>query len=469
MSRPYVWDTDQSGATDGQAQLWDDALGMWIPGDVAASGPSGGIDLVGAKLAELTPDDAVIWLPANLADITVSASAGDRAVILTASAAWENDVVCEPSPWFHNGAWHMLYTAGWASGAIGYATATDPFGTWTKHPTPVIGDGHGGMAGFTSHHSVYVEGDTIYALYPDGPPGVGGDLVVATASIDDPTTFTTVGTLLAATGAIAGIVNTALFKRGDSDYVLMFEAHATSGPQWQIGYAEGTSPTGSFTINTFPLPTLQIGTGVYGGPDLSRQDDGTWTMLYHASTTSSSVPTAIYRATSPDLTTWTPDGAAFIDRVVNPPEVDQVADAWYLVTPARAVMFWSGMDNVAEEGSILASRIVTGDPQWFDGNVWQTEWPAVGEVTDAELAAAVANVPEQARDAVAAMFAAGTQTGISYAYNDGADSFSSTVTATGDASDLSSRYQPLVMVTGGVPELVYDSNNNLIMVEVPNP
>lgn len=39
----------------------------------------------------------------------------------------------------------------------------------------------------------------------------------------------------------------------------------------------------------------------------------------------------------------------------------------------------------------------------------------------------------------------------------------------GTANDLTTRFQPLVQVLGGVPELVYDSSDNLQMVEVPNP
>lgn len=37
------------------------------------------------------------------------------------------------------------------------------------------------------------------------------------------------------------------------------------------------------------------------------------------------------------------------------------------------------------------------------------------------------------------------------------------------AGDLTTRWQPAVMVVGGVPELVYDSFDQLVMVEVPNP
>jgi hypothetical protein len=48
--------------------------------------------------------------------------------------------------------------------------------------------------------------------------------------------------------------------------------------------------------------------------------------------------------------------------------------------------------------------------------------------TQIELDAAVAGVPEQAQDAVAAMIAAGTQTGLTATYNDAAGTFSFTVT-----------------------------------------
>lgn len=71
---------------------------------------------------------------------------------------------------------------------------------------------------------------------------------------------------------------------------------------------------------------------------------------------------------------------------------------------------------------------------------------------DTELAAAVAAVPEQAQDATAAMFAGGSHTGISFAYNDAAGTLSAT--ASGGASLTPTYAQPTIreVVSGSAPD-----------------
>lgn len=273
----------------------------------------------------------------------------------------------EPAPWFANGACHMLYTGGWEQAALGYATALRATGPWTKHPVAVIGNGAGGMPGPTAHHNVYVEGQTVYAYYPDQING--GNLRVATASVSAPTVWTTVGTALATTAIATGIVNTSLVRRGSSDYVLMFESRSTAGPMWQIGYATGATPLGPFTVQAFPLSTLSQGdaTAMYGGPFLV-QENGGWTLVYHAAPTST-LPTRIYRATSTDLVTWAKESVPVIPRTT--PDRDQTAD-FALVGASSAGPFtalFDEMDNVIPAGRIVALTAAPGSVQ-YDGTGW---------------------------------------------------------------------------------------------------
>jgi hypothetical protein len=307
-------------------------------------------------------------LSACPSDLFIPTDPAARRVVLSASLPWEAGSVQEPAVWFHNGAWHMYYTGGWNSAAIGYATAPNPQGPWTKTRGPVLGAGAAGVAAPTAHHSVYVEAGTIHLLYPSAIDG--GNLMVATAAAAAPTVLTPRGIAMSAGGPVVGITNTDVFKRGEGDYVLMFDGRGTSGPVWQTGVATGTSPLGPFTLGRFSLPTLSRGDGtaIYGGPQLRRQGS-TWVLFYHASTTST-LPTDIYRATSTDLVNWTQDPKVFVRRTL-PVEVDQSADLCMAANPdgGPSYAFWDGMDNPNARGSILMGvpRAVIAQ---FDGSQW---------------------------------------------------------------------------------------------------
>lgn len=302
-------------------------------------------------------------------DLLFSGSTSARKVVLSPTLSWEQGCVQEPSVWYYGGAWHMTYTGGWGNAGIGYATAPNPQGPWTKNPTPVLGLGYGGMALNVSAHMEFCEDGTVYSYYPSQPGG--GDLMVATASATSPASFTTQGVALMHTSAVAAIVNSHLYRRGPGDYVLTFESKAvTAWPQWQIGYATGTSPLGPFTVQTFPLPTLSRGdsTAMYGGPWITKQDD-LWVLYYHASKTQN-LPTDIYRATSPDLVTWSPTAVPLIRRTLAV-EVDQVADFTMAANPSGGprYAFWSAQDNVKPSGYIVMAvpRMPTLQ---YDGGQW---------------------------------------------------------------------------------------------------
>jgi hypothetical protein len=78
----------------------------------------------------------------------------------------------------------------------------------------------------------------------------------------------------------------------------------------------------------------------------------------------------------------------------------------------------------------------------------------------------IAGLDEQIRDVVATALVAGT--GITLTVSDAGD----TITITGvnqvtRASDLTTAYAPLIGVVNGVPDLVFDAVDDLVLTEVP--
>jgi len=279
-------------------------------------------------------------------------------VILTPTLSTEETAVQEPSPYYDASTdtlW-MFYSGGWASPSLHLASCSgdaDPSDSanWTKHGR-VLGQGVGGVAGPVVHSTVYVESGTVYVYAPDAVNG--GNLQCYSCLLADlpAPTWTLHGTVLAPSGSATGLVNASVVKAGAGDYRMMVES--STATQWQTGYATGTSPTGPFTMNTFPVTGLQIGSGTFGGPWLDGAA-GAWRLRYHASTTSN-IPTSIYEATSTDLINWTRAPAPLIVRT-NASEVDQVADYASATSTFGATAFWDGMDNPHSAGVILASTV----------------------------------------------------------------------------------------------------------------
>lgn len=272
---------------------------------------------------------------AVLAAPAVPATAGQSAVVLRPTLAWEHGAVQEPSVWQAGGKWLMLYTGGWERAALGLAVANRASGPWRKHGAPVLGLGHGGWSGPIAHANVYVESGTLYAYFPSHVDG--GNLVVATAPLSDPSRWTTRGGAMAATPAAFGLVNTWLVKAAPHHYALMFESRGRQ-TWWQQGLATGNSPLGPFRIRAYPLPSLQRAPGaMYGGPSVTgRLHD--WTIWYHAARNpGATLPTDIYTARSTDLIHW--HNVRLV--VEHQAPADQAAD----MDVVGSASFWSIMHN----------------------------------------------------------------------------------------------------------------------------
>jgi hypothetical protein len=324
-------------------------------------------------------DTAALWLSTCLTDAQTPPGPARRQVAIAPTLAWEQNVVQEPSVWYHNGRWHMIHTGGSSSPGLGYAWAINPRGPWTKHTGPVLGQGTGGLAGGTYHTNVYVEGSTAYCYFPD--LAAGGMLKVATADLSDPTTWTIVGTVMDLPPNSSEFGNTFLVKEG-STYYLFYECEYSNN--WQIGIATATSPTGTFTSIQLPLNTLwpESRSSNVGGMWVAKEN-GQWVMWYHRGPQASvggPLPTEIHRATSTDMINWTPldNGRPVLTRE-SPQDVDQVADPFLVEAENVWYLFWEGFDNTAGDAAatIFASPLSPALKQW-DG----TAWTSTGMLTD---------------------------------------------------------------------------------------
>lgn len=328
-------------------------------------------------------DTSVLWLSTSHKDMRLSQSSGDKKYILQPSVTWEGLALQEPSVFTYNGLWWMFYTGGNAGAQYqGLAYASNPQGPWTKVAgNPVLGNGAGGQSGTVFHTNVYIEAGTLYCYYPD--PSNNGKWALATCpltSLPAPT-WTLVGDVFTVLSPITGVQgNSFVFKRGTGDYVFMYEANWLN---YQMGVATGTSPSGPFTHQAIPIPTLRptfynnnlVSLAIQnGGPFLFRDPDGTYVLYYHAGPNGR--PTAGYRAFSTDLVNWTIDlnGQPFLRRTTNQ-EIDQTSDLSVVQAPNGGqswACFWSALENVPSfVGGIMYAPLLPV-LKWFDGNQWVT-------------------------------------------------------------------------------------------------
>src|SRR5690242_1565338 len=69
-------------------------------------------------------DSRPLWLSNNVKDLRVSAAPSDRSTVLAPTLSWEGTAVQEPSVFYANGVYNMLYTGNVSTNAgIGWATA----------------------------------------------------------------------------------------------------------------------------------------------------------------------------------------------------------------------------------------------------------------------------------------------------------------------------------------------------------
>ncbi len=321
-----------------------------------------------AYVAGEVTDDNVLGYSPFWKHARVSESPLDRTPVIVPAGGTEGSFVQEPNVWADDTTIHMIYSGG-NSGSIYLHHASCPIDAdptipdnWTKSGV-VIGNGEGGEAGTALHAGIYIEDGTIYCYYTTA----AGDLDVATASVDDPTTYTHVGTVLTLAESTASILvaNAFVVKLDEGDYRLYWEGGGAL-PLWQIGTARGASPTDEFTFEAFPLDGLSFNPGYSTNSNpFIVEEDGHYTMWLHGAwgrnQRGSGTPTVGYAATSDDGLNWTLlDGGQQTVRLAHRYEVDQVADFTLLEVAGEKYAFWSANNRNNGTGRIMATHVRRG-------------------------------------------------------------------------------------------------------------
>lgn len=282
------------------------------------------------------PDSSTLWLSNSLKHVMPSQTINKRTIIMEADQMFEGTVCQEPSVEYFNGLYHMYYTGNTASTAqLGYATAKYPTGPWTKHG-PVLGMGLGGESASCPHGFLYCEGDDMYYYYVGNSDET---IRVAKANKATPTVWTKIGVVLQDIYALSFQWGNPCVIKENGKYKMLIEG-AVGNNSWQIGYAEGDTPTSLFThqqAQLISLRNMKLASNVSGntkpstsGPWLHKEGDE-FILYYHQAVVADGVgaalPTDGYRAVSRDLIQWDllDEGNSFFMRET-PVEVDQIAD-----------------------------------------------------------------------------------------------------------------------------------------------
>lgn len=268
----------------------------------------------------------------------------DRVPVLVPTEAWEQGALQEPSVYTDGTQWYMIYSGGWSTEGLGWATAPTIDGPWTKQGKLLS---NGVWIG-SGRSAILYEGSVLYVYYNNGT-----DLSVCSGA--SPASLGASTTAFTASGTVAQIQNTSVINDGGT-YKMMFEGKDGSGSLWVMGYATATAAIGPYTTNTFPLPTLQMNGGSASGPWLTK-NGSTYSLWYHASILNgANLPNDIFHATSTDLINWTPELIPKVRRT-HRFEVDQAADPFVVTDPGSNVsyLFWDAVDNTSSAGYIMRS------------------------------------------------------------------------------------------------------------------
>jgi hypothetical protein len=280
--------------------------------------------------------------------ITVENNRSGRTVIAEATQAWEDDSgtgggpgISEVGVYYDGQIWHVVYTGGIVTQAVGYATMESPMGPLDKHLTdPIFGDGNGGVAGTCARPSLYYESGVLHLFFSKG-----GSIYHAEGNLTpgSPVTFGAAAVIRTPVGTASGWENHCVTKSG-STYHMIAESKVSSAGNWKLGHLTASSLTGTWTVQDFPVTGLNIGSGGdanASGPWLKYDIDGdsTYHLWYHA--TLQGVD-QIFRATSADCVTWTLTPVPVI-QAESLDEQFQIADVWLETDGKDWYAWWEGV------------------------------------------------------------------------------------------------------------------------------
>jgi hypothetical protein len=254
---------------------------------------------------------------------------------ITPTQAWEDGITYEFRPYAVPGDTTTLrapYTGSWGldGTAIGYAESTDNGRTWSHSTAPVIGQGHGGVAGGACRpRSVYYNG-THYHWWLD----------LTTSNWDwgtspDGHTITRQGTAAAAGSfGFSGIANVSVFPPDatpDGVWRALVEGRIDAG--YRLLPLTASAPGGPWTADTRGYARgLQLDDGSVSGPCVVPFGSGRYGLWYHVST-EGLLPSHVFAATTNDYTLWDWDRTAS-GPVLCVPDADTTAGVNQVSDPA---------------------------------------------------------------------------------------------------------------------------------------
>lgn len=271
--------------------------------------------------------------------------------VITPTLPWEHQYTQEPSVIYENGRFRLWYTAGGETRCmVGYAESPDGV-TWSKHPTPVLGWGHGGVRLNACHSNVQKLNGVYWMWFVQHSPvfGFHDGNIYAARSLDG-VYWTPLPRAAIRMGGWAKWGANTFVVRDGKRWRMFWEAygHVPDGRAlWRLSTATSSDLIRWKVDRKQPLTGIGFG-DTFGGPFITRTGRS-WTMFFHAPPP---VPTGVspwysqvYRATSLDLRRWRTSPVPVLVREQPSWQVDQIADATIATVNGRRVMFFSGLDN----------------------------------------------------------------------------------------------------------------------------
>jgi hypothetical protein len=267
-----------------------------------------------------------------------------QGVVFTAPS-WTSIGILEPTVMnFGPTDWRMWFRSGGLHGSgtnpykVGYATSTDGI-SWTDSGAPILGNGTGGEANRIICPHPRKFGSTFYIYYTD----VDDAKVQIAASATGYDSFSLTDSGLSLPTGTTQFGNPHVIKLG-STYHMFIDAYVVADDFWGTFYATSSSPTSGFSwahsgtlITTLGIDPVGTYGSVYMVPG-QESIGGLYRAWYQADPDPGNAATDIYRASSSDLITWTPE--LVLERLGTDYEIDQVADPCVIEVTGKSYMYY---------------------------------------------------------------------------------------------------------------------------------